>query len=38
MALQLKDAVGCKFIAEREEMLMHRVRGWMAQGRYSVLS
>ena len=38
MTVQLKEAVGCEFIAEREETLMRRVRAWMAQaGRYSVL-
>ena len=37
MTLQLKEAVGCDFIAEREETLMRRVRGWMAQECFSVV-
>ena len=29
ITLQLKEAVGCDFIAEREESLMRKVRNWM---------
>ena len=37
MTLQLKEAMGGDFIAEREETLIHRVRRWMSQGLDSVL-
>ena len=29
ITLQLKEAVGCEFIAEREELLMRKVRNWL---------
>ena len=36
LTLQLKEAVGCEIIAEREETLMRRVRGWMATDRGAI--